>query len=203
MTLVKVFTPTHLRRGGSSKGPDNLVIPELLPAGEYEALVQCAGQDVTDPAIGHNYWWVQIATPWGTGWVTAVHIATGGDDEPIPGVDTGSTRFSSLDYPPSAIAHRPLVHVYRATALRAGGSTRSDPDNLVQPELLPARQYHALEQCAGEEVVVGSDRNFWWVLVAAPSGLGWITAVDIATGGNDEPIPDPGIVRNPTVFIGV
>jgi len=93
MTTVKVFKPgTNLRTGGSTRGPNN-VIKVLHDPREYEALEQCAGQDVSEGA-DFNFWWVRIRVSDDvTGWVSAVRIQGGGNDEPIDGVPQRSTRF--------------------------------------------------------------------------------------------------------------
>lgn len=91
---------------------------------------------------------------------------------------------------------QPKVTVFkRDTNLRLGGSTRG-PNNIVtviQPGL-----YTAFEQCAGEEVTEGDDSNFWWVKIDTGTEQGWVSAVRIKEGGNDQPIP--GVREMPTVF---
>lgn len=84
----------RLRTGGSTKGPDNLIA--TIPPGEYPALYQCAGERVTE--AGHsNFWWVKIVA--GSedeplvGWVSAVLVAGGNDDGPIPLVPQRPTVF--------------------------------------------------------------------------------------------------------------
>jgi hypothetical protein len=90
-TKVHVYAEnTRLRTGGSKRGPDN-VIKKIQP-GEYEALYQCTGQDITEN--GHsNYWWVKIKAGSDEGWVSAVLITQGGENQPIPGVDERATVF--------------------------------------------------------------------------------------------------------------
>jgi hypothetical protein len=88
---VHVFNSgTNLRRGGSTRGPNNVIRP--INAGHYEALHQCAGQDVTES--GHsNHWWVKIVAGGDQGWVSAVRIAGGDDNEPIKDVPQRPTVF--------------------------------------------------------------------------------------------------------------
>jgi hypothetical protein len=88
---VHVFNNgTNLRTGGSTRGPNNIITQ--INAGHYEALYQCPGQDVSEG--GHrNFWWVKIVAGNHRGWVSAVRIATGDDDKPIPGVEERRTEF--------------------------------------------------------------------------------------------------------------
>ena len=44
-------------------------------------------------------------------------------------------------------------------------------------------------QTTGSEVVDGPYRNNWWVQVNAGGPIGWISAVYVRGGNNDEPIP--------------
>lgn len=82
---------TNVRRGGSTKGqPDNII--GAINRGTYSAHVQCAGEEIVEGSV-RNFWWVQLATPVGVGWVSATRIGTGGNDQPIPGVPTGRTVF--------------------------------------------------------------------------------------------------------------
>lgn len=94
---------------------------------------------------------------------------------------------------------QPKVTVFkRDTNLRSGGSTRG-PNNLLEVLGLPA-VYVALEQCTGQDVVEGDDRNFWWVRMDTGTRTGWVSAVRIKEGGNDEPVP--GVPQSPTRFAG-
>jgi hypothetical protein len=75
-------------------GPDNVIA--TIPPGEYPAPYECAGEEVKE--AGHfNFWWVKIVA--GSeedplvGWVPAVLVAGGDDDEPIPGVPQRPTEF--------------------------------------------------------------------------------------------------------------
>ncbi len=81
---VPVAANTHLRRGVSAQGVPNVVA--TLPAGEYRALEQCTGELVTLADGAHNMWWVRITTGGLVGWVSAVAVLEGGNDEPIAGV---------------------------------------------------------------------------------------------------------------------
>jgi hypothetical protein len=81
---VPVADGAQLRRGVSTKGPDNVLA--TLPAGDYPALAQCAGEEVVIPSGATNYWWVKITAGDATGWVSAVEITEGGNDAPIAGV---------------------------------------------------------------------------------------------------------------------
>jgi len=65
----------------------------VINAGEYLAFVQCAGEEVEERPYKNN-WWVLLDTPVGKGWVSAVRIKTGRNDQPIPGVSTAATIFS-------------------------------------------------------------------------------------------------------------
>jgi hypothetical protein len=95
MTKVHVFkNGTNLRAGGYVKqvnaDPDNVV--EVIGAGFYEALYQCGGSAVTEGS-SRNYWWVKIKEGAVEGWVSAVRIKEGGNDEPVPGVPQRETRY--------------------------------------------------------------------------------------------------------------
>ncbi|MBP2368486.1 hypothetical protein [Pseudonocardia parietis] len=82
---VPVAAGTNLRRGVSVLGPAN-IIGAPLPAGSYTALGQCAGGSVTE-GNAVNFWWVKIsASTHRDGWVSAVRVLEGGNNEPIAGV---------------------------------------------------------------------------------------------------------------------
>jgi hypothetical protein len=198
---VPVLGGTNLRLGGSTKGDvvhDNIIGPHFgVAKGRYRALVQCAGEDVEE-VVGErtntNFWWVLIETPLGTGWVSAVRIAEGGNDEPIDGVTKAATVFHGRG--PASHEHKKVLIVPGGATLRWGGSTKSDPDNATGTVARGGVTYPALVQCAGEEVTIGrSIQNFWWVLINTPDGLGWVSATLIDEGGNDEPIDDVPITR--------
>jgi hypothetical protein len=190
---------TNLRRGGSTKGePDNLI--GSIPAGKYTAIAQAAGQRVWDDDDRNtNFWWVLlIDTPRGTGWVSAVRVAEGGNDEVIEGVRTIATVFEAAV---PAGPHRRVPIVRSGDWIRRGGSTLGRPDNTVA-QIGGGGTQTALVQCAGEAVVVGSGEhrveNFWWVLIDTPQGRGWINAVRINEGRDNEKIDRVPVAR--TVF---
>lgn len=81
---VPVAAGTNLRRGVSVLGPNN-IIGAALPAGSYTALGQCAGGSVTE-GNAVNFWWVKISSAHGDGWVSAVRVLEGGNNQPIAGV---------------------------------------------------------------------------------------------------------------------
>jgi hypothetical protein len=83
-STVPVGANTRLRRGVSTKGIPNLVA--TLPAGNYPAYEQCAGEEVVLDNGARNFWWVRIAALGFTGWVSAVAVLEGGNDQPIPNV---------------------------------------------------------------------------------------------------------------------
>src|SRR5512133_1028969 len=118
---VTLTTKSYLRTGGSRKGPDNRIGHDPLPPGEYEALAQSPCAEITDGP--HNYWWVRIRTPHGDGWVTAVHVATGHDDKPIPPVHGIAIPQRPTVFEVPGADGGPMVRVWRDTPLRAGGST--------------------------------------------------------------------------------
>ena len=89
---VKVYADNvALRRGGSTRGPGNII--KRIGSGEYEALYQCAGQDVSEGGYS-NYWWVKIVAGGDQGWVSAVLITGGNDNQPVTGVDPRPTVFA-------------------------------------------------------------------------------------------------------------
>jgi hypothetical protein len=89
---VKVIVDAHLRKGGATRGPDNVI--EKIPAGEYPAFYQCAGEEVEEG--GHtNFWWVKVAHGTKRGWVSATLIKGGHDDGPIPDVPHRPTIFTT------------------------------------------------------------------------------------------------------------
>ncbi len=94
VTLVSAGGPVY--RSGSTRSDDSFL--GHLDGGSFNALVQCPGEEVDNrDAHGHgpfNFWWVQVDTPYGRGWVNAVYIRTGDDDGPIPGVRRTATIFS-------------------------------------------------------------------------------------------------------------
>lgn len=198
---VPVLKGTTLRLGGSTKGdqdePNVISPPEGLPKHDYLAYVQCAGQDVdVKNALGHrvfNYWWVLIETPFGRGWVSAVRIAEGGNNDKIDRVDPAATACET----PGSDIPTPVVHVVSTGApMYLGASTRSEPS--YEPVPVPAGPYHALAQCGGEDVTVGDQHNFRWVQLSTPYGVGWVSAVYLEEGPNGGPIP--GVWKVPTVF---
>jgi hypothetical protein len=194
---VPVLGGTNLRRGGSAKGDpahDNLIgSPGVVAAGNYTAFAQCAGQQATDQG-NTNFWWVLVETPHGTGWVSAVRVDEGGNNQPIDGVRKAATVFEAAV--PGG-PHKKIQLVPGGGRIRRGGSTKSDPDNTVTT--VEGNTCPALVQCAGQDVSIGGAKNFWWVLIDTPEGQGWISAVLIDEGGNDEPIE--GVPIAPTVFV--
>lgn len=194
---VPVLDGTTVRRGGSTKGGpdhDNIIgAPRSLAGGEYSAFVQCAGQKVTDEHGNHNFWWVLIDTPHGTGWVSAVRIDEPGNDKPITGVRTAATIFAAEL--PSGF-HRKVPVVPGGGKVRNGGSTMGDPDNVIG-HVGGGDIVTTVVQCAGEQVDLGP-KNFWWVLIETANGLGWVSAVLIDEGDDNQPID--GVPIAPTVF---
>jgi hypothetical protein len=88
---VPLFKPlTKLRRGGYKTGLDNVIA--TLPPGNYKPLYQCEGQQATEDG-DTNDWWVKIETIHGPGWVSAITINLGGDNDPIDGVERRPTAF--------------------------------------------------------------------------------------------------------------
>lgn len=86
---------SHIRSGGYAvpalpKVPNNRV--GQVKEGHYEALYQCAGPRATEFGTT-NFWWVKINLGQDTGWISAINIGEGGDDEPIPDVPTQPTVF--------------------------------------------------------------------------------------------------------------
>jgi hypothetical protein len=156
----------------------------------------------------HNRWWVRLRTPLGDGWVTAVHVATGDNDKPIPPVDGVEIPQLSCVFEAAAAAYGPMVRVWKDTTLRKGGSTK-EPDNHSGQDLLPAGHYRALAQCTGEKFTDEDDdtlHNDWWVYLDTDTGWGrgWVTAAHVATGDNDKPIPPVNgveIPERPTVMV--
>jgi hypothetical protein len=191
---VPVMGGTNLRLGGSTQGePDNAI--GSIPAGNYTAIAQAAGQRVWDDQHRNtNFWWVLIDTPRGPGWVSAVRITEGGNDEKIRGVETIATVFEA---PVPAGPHRSVPIVPGGGRIRRGGSTLGQPDNVVAG-IGGGVTYPALVQSAGEAVVIDRAENFWWVLIDTPQGRGWINAVLINEGGNNQKIDRVPTAR--TVF---
>jgi hypothetical protein len=195
---VPVLDGTTLRRGGSTKSdPSNIIgQPRSLRKGDYTAFVQCAGQEVGDQDEPHNNWWVLIDTPLGRGWVSATRIDEDGNDERIEGVNTAATVFE-VEVPTGH--HRRLPIVPGGGRVRSGGCTKGDPDNVIGS--VGGRDIvTALVQCAGEEVGDRNEpHNFWWVLIeTGENSVGWVSAVLIDEGGNDQPIDN--VPTAPTVF---
>jgi hypothetical protein len=83
MTMVTVAKKTNVRLAGRFD-EDNIIA--VTDVDKYEALHQCRG-DYYEEGNQSNVWWVKIDLGDGVGgWVHAVRILEGGDDEPIPGV---------------------------------------------------------------------------------------------------------------------
>ncbi len=78
------------------------------------------------------------------------------------------------------------VHVFKnGTNLRLAGLLEND--NIIA--VVNAGTYEALHQCVGDKVTEGNDTNTWWVKIVAGNLQGWVSAVRIQEGGNNEPIP--------------
>jgi hypothetical protein len=190
---VKILAGAELRRGVSADGDpavSNLIT--TLGAGTHTALVQCRGARYQDEHQNYNHWWVLLDTAPEMGWVSAVWIDEGDDDEQIIGVRSTPTVFEL----PGVFGATP-VHVVKAGApLRRGGSWHSIPDNLIGN--IPGGDvlYRAYAQCAGEYFEEGGQHNVRWVLLDTPRGIGWVHAVKIVEGGNDAAIP--GVPEVPT-----
>jgi hypothetical protein len=89
---VKVFlNGTNVRSGVSVQSdPPNII--GVIDSGEFDAIKQCAGGQADDNVRNlHNFWWVQLDTPFGPGWVNAIRIATGDNQHPIPHVPLAPT----------------------------------------------------------------------------------------------------------------
>jgi hypothetical protein len=86
------------------------------------------------------------------------------------------------------------VHVFKnGTNLRRAGLLESD--NIIA--VINAGTFEGLHQCVGDKVTEGNDTNTWWVKIVAGNHQGWVSAVRIKEGGNDEPVPgvQPRIVE--------
>ena len=78
------------------------------------------------------------------------------------------------------------VHVFKnGTNLRRTGELK--PNNIIGT--VDKGDYDALHQCKGDRVDEGSTTNIWWVKIKAGDKQGWVSAVRISSGGNNEPIP--------------
>jgi hypothetical protein len=83
MATVPVFkNGTNLRRTGQLT-PDNII--GVVNKGDFEALHQCVGDRVTE-GNNTNTWWVKIKAGDKQGWVSAIRIGIGGNNEPIKNV---------------------------------------------------------------------------------------------------------------------
>ena len=83
----------RVRKGASSMSIPSNIIGEI-DEGDYVAIKQCAGGQVNlDQSEGgyKNFWWVQLDTPVGRGWVTAVYVKGGKNQERVPHVPTAET----------------------------------------------------------------------------------------------------------------
>lgn len=195
---VPVMAGTNLRRGTSTKsdpGEDNIMgLP--LRKDDYLALVQCAAQDVKPDKATFNYWWVLIDTPQGRGWVSAVRITEGDNNQAITGVNKAVTVYEA----PWTDGPTTTVHVvHEGAPVYLGGSTRSDPS--YAPTRILAGPCQALVQCGGQDITFQGQSNFRWVLIETPDGgFGWISAVYLTEGPNHGPIP--GVPSVPTVNSG-
>jgi hypothetical protein len=80
-----------------------------------------------------------------------------------------------------------MVTVANGTNVRLAG--RFDEDNVIA--VTHADKYEALHQCRGAFHQEGDQSNVWWVKIALGDGVeGWVHAVRITEGGDDQPIPD-------------
>jgi hypothetical protein len=189
---VPVLDRTVLYRGGSTlSDPPNVI--GTLDEGSYTALVQCAGEQYEDKHHNKNFWWLLIDSPLGRGWISAVQVKEGDNNEPIAHVHHAATVFEVFGADEPA---RSVKIVPGGGNLRFGGSTLGDQDNTMG-KVDGGRSYPAFCQCAGEKVDEGP-RNYWWVMVETPHGTGWVSAILVDEGGDDEPIAR--IPERPTVF---
>lgn len=83
-----------------------------------------------------------------------------------------------------------MVTVTSGTNIRLTG--RFDDDNVIgQTDGQHDIKYKALHQCRGDFYEEGGQSNVWWVLIDLGGGHGgWVHAVRILQGGDDQPIPD-------------
>ena len=91
---IKVWADgVHVRKGVSHlSDPANSL--GTINSDQYTAIKQCAGEQIDlKPEEGgyHNFWWVQLDTPVGRGWVSAVYISTGDNQKPVPDVPKAAT----------------------------------------------------------------------------------------------------------------
>jgi hypothetical protein len=199
VNTVPVFEGAELRRGVSADGgPEVDNLKDVLPKGDYPALAQCMGGRYVDEHHHHNFWWVLLDTPYGRGWVNAVWIDKGGENEPIPGVKHIATVFER----PETDGRTTPVHLVLSGAhLRKGGCAHNDKDNLEVPQAIPGGPHHtyaAIAQCGGEHIQDGEQFNFRWVLIETPAHhTGWVSEVYVKEGGNGAAID--GVPEMPTV----
>jgi hypothetical protein len=124
----------------------------------------------------------------------SARCAEGGNDQRIEGVATAATVFD-VEVPTGF--HRKVPIVQGGGRVRSGGSTMGDPDN-VAGSVGSEDIVTALVQCAGQDVDLGP-KNFWWVLIeTGEDSVGWVSAVLIDEGADNQPIKDVPIA--PTVF---
>lgn len=191
---VPVVGGTTLRRGVSKKGDeDESNVIGTLAKDDYTALAQTTGQWV-DEHGDTNFWWVLIDSPLGRGWVSAIQIDEGENDKPIQGVNPVVSVFD----PAGTDSPTPVHVVSGGATLRRGGSTHTtfDLDNKIGH--IPAGPYSAYEQCGGQDITIDGQSNFRWALLDTPQhGWGWVSAVLLAEGINNGPIP--GVAKVQTV----
>ena len=77
-------TRLHLFQDCETNPSEFCSSPDRISAGTYKAECQLIGEEVQD--LGYNNkWWVFIQGPHYTGWVSAIYVSTGNNDQPIPG----------------------------------------------------------------------------------------------------------------------
>ena len=86
MTQVTVADGTNIRLAGVLNADNIIGVTDAEKRNKYTALQQCKGA-YYEEGNQSNVWWVEIDLGNGVGgWVHAVRISEGGDDQPIPGV---------------------------------------------------------------------------------------------------------------------
>ncbi len=108
---------------------------------------------------------------------------------PVGAVATAAALPLLLPTPAQATTSETQVYVWAT-----GVNVRACPETSAAcPPIAGAqigkRKVTAYCQRQGSQVVDGPYRNNWWVQVNAGGPIGWISAVYVSTGENDQPVP--------------
>ena len=106
---------------------------------------------------------------------------------PVGAVATAAALPLLLPTPAQATTSETQLYVWATGVGTYGRARRACPP--IAGAQIGKRWVTAYCQSQGSQVVDGPYRNNWWVQVNAGGPIGWISAVYVSTGENDQPVP--------------